>query len=324
LNCSWNNLANLDLPDDVNLEFLDCTGNKLTNLDLPNNDKLIELHCSNNNLISLDLSKNVNLAELNCSYNQLINLDVSNNLNLNRLDCSSNQLTELNLPNPLPASLTTLSCQNNQLTSLSDNLSVFRLDCRNNQLTFSDLLHFFISGNTRIIYVPQDTINLDTLPADSVDLTKEFKIIDNDIENITTFKWFENETELIEGQDYENNSGMFVFADEFIGKTLICKATNSTFNNFTLTFSVVLDNKTSINETQLINLVISPNPANEKLTINYGENVINEIELFDISGKLLNVYNNIEDTKAELNISHLQSGVYFLKIDGKTVKFVKE
>jgi hypothetical protein len=47
------------------------------------------------------------------------------------------------------------------------------------------------------------------------------------------------------------------------------------------------------------------------------------LQLFDISGKLLNVY-NVENTKAELNISHLQSGVYFLKIDGKTIKFVKE
>jgi hypothetical protein len=79
-----------------------------------------------------------------------------------------------------------------------------------------------------------------------------------------------------------------------------------------------------IEEEQLTNLTISPNPANEKLTINYGENIIKEVELYDISGKLLNIFSNIEATITTLNISHLQSGVYFLKIDGKTIKFVKE
>jgi photosystem II stability/assembly factor-like uncharacterized protein len=85
-----------------------------------------------------------------------------------------------------------------------------------------------------------------------------------------------------------------------------------------------IDDLTSIEENNLIsNINISPNPAIEKLTIK-NENIINEIEIFDISGKLLNVYHNIEDTKAELNISHLLSGTYFLKVDGKVIKFVKE
>jgi hypothetical protein len=48
------------------------------------------------------------------------------------------------------------------------------------------------------------------------------------------------------------------------------------------------------------------------------------VQLCRISGKLLNVFSNIEAAETELNISHLLSGVYFIKIDGKVVKFVKE
>lgn len=62
---------------------------------------------------------------------------------------------------------------------------------------------------------------------------------------------------------------------------------------------------------------ISPNPASEKIVINLSEpSSISEIELVNISGQVIKRVNNIQFT-AELNISHLQAGVYYLRILGK-------
>jgi Leucine-rich repeat (LRR) protein len=75
-----------------NVTCLNCSGNQLTNLDVSNDPALELLNCSKNQLISLDVSNNITLKALNCSGNQLTSLDVSNNTTLRVLDCSGNQL----------------------------------------------------------------------------------------------------------------------------------------------------------------------------------------------------------------------------------------
>jgi len=77
-----------------NITLLDCSGNQLTNLDVSKNSTLTSLCCDDNRLTNLDVSINTALTKLSCVSNQLTNLDVSQNINLNRLDCSSNQLSE--------------------------------------------------------------------------------------------------------------------------------------------------------------------------------------------------------------------------------------
>jgi len=51
----------------------------------------------------------------------------------------------------------------------------------------------------------------------------------------------------------------------------------------------------------------------------------NNIELFDVVGMNVGAY-RIRPTEEEtvIDISHLAAGLYFLKVDGKTVKVVKE
>ena len=70
-------------------------------------------------------------------------------------------------------------------------------------------------------------------------------------------------------------------------------------------------------------LTIYPNPAKEKLTVSLPENASKtEGILFDNAGKelqrfLLNGGNNT------LNVNHLESGMYFLEINGQSTKFIK-
>jgi len=54
---------------------------------------------------------------------------------------------------------------------------------------------------------------------------------------------------------------------------------------------------------------------------------LSDIKIYDIVGKLQYSENRILDIgKSEivLDISHLANGMFFFKIDGKTMKFVKE
>tara|TARA_B110000495_G_scaffold203467_1_gene227314 strand:+ start:4091 stop:4930 length:840 start_codon:yes stop_codon:yes gene_type:complete len=99
LNCSSNQLSNLDLSQNTALAFLQCYGNPLNSLDVSLNSDLQSLNCSNTGLTSLNLSQNMELRYLQCKDNFLTVLDLSNNIELNHLDCKNNQLTCLNVKN---------------------------------------------------------------------------------------------------------------------------------------------------------------------------------------------------------------------------------
>ena len=124
-------LSNVDLSQNINLQYLDIGFNKLSNLDLSQNTSLTYLNCYDNNLSSLDLSQNILLKELDCSSylsssfpgqfpqingNEISILDLSQNTSLEKLNCIGIELKNLNLnQNTL---LKNLNCSDNKLTSL--------------------------------------------------------------------------------------------------------------------------------------------------------------------------------------------------------------
>ena len=117
---------------------LDCSGNQLTNLNVSECISLTKLNSSRNELTSLDVSSCISMAKLNCGINQLTSLDASGCTSLTKLECHNNQLTSLNASGC--TSLTELSCSYNQLTSLdaSGCTSLTKLECQDNQLTSLD------------------------------------------------------------------------------------------------------------------------------------------------------------------------------------------
>ena len=135
LDCSENQLTQLDVSKNPKLERLVCYENKLTSLDVSGNTSLTELHCYTNQLTSLNLGENANLDILNCVVNRLTSLDLSGNANLTRLACSSNLLTSLDVRNK--PNLILLDCERNLLTSLnvSKNTELDTLDCSGNKLS---------------------------------------------------------------------------------------------------------------------------------------------------------------------------------------------
>lgn len=89
LNCSSNQLTELDVSKNTKLTYLSCELNEeMTRLDVSGCAALKELYCFWNPLTTLDVSDCAALETLNCSYNQLASLDVSGCTALETLDCS--------------------------------------------------------------------------------------------------------------------------------------------------------------------------------------------------------------------------------------------
>jgi Leucine-rich repeat (LRR) protein len=73
----------------------------------------------------------------------------------------------------------------------------------------------------------------------------------------------------------------------------------------------------------ITNYVVYPNPTTGKLRIDNAQLSIKNIELFDIVGKKqLSIFNC--PLSIEIDISHLANGMYFIKIDNKMYKIIKE
>ena len=97
LDCSRNNLMELDVSSNTALVELICWNNYLSVLDVSSNTALTYLNCDGNNLTALDVSKNTVLESLYCNYNHLTALDVSKNTSLVYLECGDNRFTALDV-----------------------------------------------------------------------------------------------------------------------------------------------------------------------------------------------------------------------------------
>lgn len=86
-----------DIREFFNLRELDCSGNELTQLDLTACTYLERLDCSDNDLASLDLDGVRGLVWMDCSGNGLPRLDLHSAASLLTLDCRRNALTTLDV-----------------------------------------------------------------------------------------------------------------------------------------------------------------------------------------------------------------------------------
>ncbi|MDR1758699.1 MAG: T9SS type A sorting domain-containing protein [Bacteroidales bacterium] len=86
-------------------------------------------------------------------------------------------------------------------------------------------------------------------------------------------------------------------------------------------------NVNGIDEVSENSIVIYPNPAKDHIVIaGSTRNPQQDVQIFDISGRTVETWHatSLQNGTAIVNVSHLPSGVYFLKIGYKTAKFVKE
>lgn len=69
---------------------------------------------------------------------------------------------------------------------------------------------------------------------------------------------------------------------------------------------------------------VFPNPSNQLITVKSSRNFIKSIKIYDITGKLIKNVDTAFELFKTINISELNAGVYFLKINNsKSIKFLK-
>jgi hypothetical protein len=89
----------------------------------------------------------------------------------------------------------------------------------------------------------------------------------------------------------------------------------------------VWKSSSGIDEIDVPNLSVYPNPAKDYLVIaGLTCNLLQNAQIFDVSGRTVGALRATpaENGTATINVSHLPSGVYILKIGDKRAKFVKE
>jgi Leucine-rich repeat (LRR) protein len=126
LNCSNNNLTDLDIAGCYRLQKIDCSENNFVELEITNKYDLQELYCMNNKqLTSLNTTDSL-LRKIDCSGCQIVSLSIYNNSYLTELNCSDNQLTSLTdfLEYAFADNFTFLNASNNKLADSdgSDNI----------------------------------------------------------------------------------------------------------------------------------------------------------------------------------------------------------
>jgi len=134
LHCSSNLLTELDITSNVNLSYVYCSYNFLTAIDLSSNLQLLELSCDGNNLDELDLTSNQSLEFLEFGNSTISSINLSENINLKYLDFADALIENISLNNNVL--LEYFNCSANQISSidLSDNPALITVYCSSNQL----------------------------------------------------------------------------------------------------------------------------------------------------------------------------------------------
>lgn len=139
LDCSDNQLGQLDISGLKSAKYIYFMNNKITNLIVGELPLLEELNASFNGLNSINLTKLPALKALSVDNNSISNLVVDRNTKLEALYCKKNKMQNLDvtmLPN-----LKELSASHNRLSAidLSKNTELEELDLKDNSLTDLDL-----------------------------------------------------------------------------------------------------------------------------------------------------------------------------------------
>lgn len=134
LDCSRNEIENIDISINGNLKHLSCYSNPIYTLNIKNNPLLITLYCGNCNMAELDCSQNKDLEILSCGFNPLREIDLWENKKLILLRVRRCQLEDLELRSLKV--LQKLDCSENKLYKLQlyENKDLIYLDCARNDL----------------------------------------------------------------------------------------------------------------------------------------------------------------------------------------------
>lgn len=139
-----------------------------------------------------------------------------------------------------------------------------------------------------------------------------------------------SEIEVLEGEDqtftFVSELGcliLMVLIDDVINEEALAAGTY-TFSNVTANHTIEVVGAHDIYEQEQSNVHLYPNPTNNNVFIKNDTQIIQNIRMYDFSGRLLKEWSPVQSSEIKIDISDFQSGIYLFDIDGITKKMVKQ
>jgi hypothetical protein len=106
------------------------------------------------------------------------------------------------------------------------------------------------------------------------------------------------------------------------------EGTQGTWTNITVTLNGVTQNTASVDDFFVNNLKLYPNPTKEVINLSSVTTQIENVKITDMSGRLINQINNVNQDFMTINTSYLNAGVYLITVETEsgsgTSKFIKQ
>ena len=352
LNCAYNPITDLDVSKNTALEYLYCADNGLTALDVSGATALTELLCNSNFITDLDVSKNTALEYLYCDNNFITTITLSssapfswgigcdwNRLHLSELYELSERLKnvegDVNLGSQFLPPMT-VKINEEQFADQSAFGGKFTeyvitpnsgFTVTNGKLTFTTLGTYEVKMTNPAILsgvnFPAE-VNITIKVTETGVVTYPVTVIDGsgsgDYEEGETVTITSNTAPT--GYHFKewNITPNVTFTD---GTNTTSPTAKFTMPAQPVTATAIFEESEDITETPMMAFPqIYPNPTYSELKIPNYEG--GEIQIYDLMGRTLMSLKTLPSPETTIDVSHLPSGIYFLKIGNKTVKFVKE
>jgi subtilisin family serine protease len=245
-------------------------------------------------------------------------LNTRNCSNLEFILVPGNQLTVLDLRDNI--ALISLKCQDNQLTHI-DLVTVERIMCYGNRLPLSNLytISEMISERNNKGLGEQELITQRIVEGNPVDFSTE-----KEFGGIATV--FQVEKDDLQPEDYTIQDGIITFHKSGFYRVIMTNDAIVSHPKYPVEvvapFEVI---PLGITQTEHYPSVqVFPNPTTGELKVtSYGLKVTN-VEVFDVYGRNHTPKTEHRTPQTAIDISHLQSGLYFVKISTRQGEVVKK
>lgn len=118
-----------------------------------------------------------------------------------------------------------------------------------------------------------------------------------------------------------NQAGDIVFHGNFGASTITSFGVDINNNLYVVAFGnggsiyKVKDNTPlSVDDNEMNNIVLYPNPAKDYVTIGFGNENVSQVSIINLNGNFVNTFENPNNKTLQVDVSNLSAGVYFVKI----------
>lgn len=281
--CQNTKIEFIDLTKNTELEQFSCSNSLLKSLDVSKNTKLSKVNCNNNKLTSLNVSNNTELTSLFCNYNKITTIDISNNTKLGMFHCAGNKIGSIDFSNNTELGM--IWCYDNNLTSLdlSNNKKLNFVQCHGNPFNTEAM-------NKIYCLLPEVESEADFYPLDNEQDANHAAIVEATSDNARGKKWKVQYFGAEIQKDVPSKGGY----DCKTGKNSVYEYTSS-------------------------GITVFPNPAYGKVQVNLDSEVNETLILVDLTGRVL-LSADVVDGKANIDVSNLTAGTYFIRVGNRVQK----